>query len=261
MPHAPAGVAAVEVYVVDISASTQIGSAADGDVWNQIYVPRRSFDLAQLQGDSIALAGGDIIPPDIYYAIRLTIDADSSRVVFDDGTAAKVSWPNDGNFSVSVPLDAPIVAPDSGTSILIEFDLERSLVGGLGNPLYDFLFSPVARAVDLSVTGAIHGVILADTNGDGQTVPVEGALVSVLESGQDSSPDTWLRTSAALTDSSGYYRVGYLVPGFYSVEIDVPEVETFGRLMAHDVEIVSGVDFVLSVTLPIQLAAGIPSWR
>ena len=250
-------VVSVEVYVVEISASTQADTGAGAAAWSQIAVPRRRFDLAKLQEDSLALIGRDLYETDVYYAVRLTIDGDSSVVSLGDATAARIRWPHEGMFTAHATVEVPIQVPDSGASIVVEVDVGRSLIGGLGDPLHDFLFQPTIRAVDSAVTGAVKGVIRGELNGEGLPGPVENAWVSVFDAELDSSRESWSRISLARTDSTGYYRIGYLNPRSYTVQIDAPDTETFGRLVAHDVQIVPGEDFVLSVTLPAQTAAGI----
>jgi hypothetical protein len=261
MPHPNTALASVEVYVLEIAASTQADTVGGRSDWNILATPRRRFDLLQLLGSSMELAGVAKIPTDLYYAVRLTVDSDSSAVTFGDGTAAKIGWPSDGHFSAYASLERPISVPDSGTSIVIDFDLEQSLFGGLGAPLFDFLLSPVMRAVDSTETGAIHGTVLGDTDGDGFADPVSDAWVSVFEADSAWRPEKLFKRSAGRTDSSGYYWTGFLNPGSYTVEITTPAIETFGPLVAHDVEVVAGEEFTFSVTLPIGSVAGIFSWR
>ncbi len=258
-PHT--GVAAVEVYVVDISASTLADPAAGEESWSQIEVPRRRYDLLRISGDSLAPVGGDMFPNDVYYAVRLTIDGDSSVVSFNDGSVADVKWPADGQFPAFAHIEVPIAVPDSGSAIVIEFDLENSLVSDLSDPLNDFRFSPVLRAVDSSSTGAINGTIMSNPDGEGNPAPVENAWVSVFRVDSTRNSNEWLRTSAGRTDAAGYYKIGFLSSGLYSVHIDAPQSEVFGHLVARDVQVVAGEDFILSVTLPSGSVAGVPFWR
>ena len=250
-----------EVYVVDISASTEPDTAAGPDSWAYLAAPMRRFDLQQMQQSRSTLIGEVALPADQYHAVRVTIDQDSSIVRFFDGTEANVMWPDAGPLSVFALVEEPISVPDSGTSVVINFDAEQSFFSGLSDPLHDFLFTPVIRAVSSARTGSIEGTVLGDSDGDGSAEPIQNTRISVFRGDRGLDPVTWEKTATGFSDSTGYYKVGFLLPGYYIVQIDTPDYEFFGSLIAHDVEIVAGEDFLFSVTLPVSSAAWIFSWR
>jgi len=85
-------VSTVEVYVVEIAASTEPDTAAAPGDWSFLAAPMRGFDLLQLQQGRSVLLGSVALPADKYRAVRVTIDQDSSVVRFLDGTEARVRW-------------------------------------------------------------------------------------------------------------------------------------------------------------------------
>jgi hypothetical protein len=254
-------VGTVEVYVVEIAASTEADTTAGPGAWSLLAAPMHRFDVQQLQQGRSALLGSVALPADRYRAVRVTIDQDSSVVRFLDGTEARVRWQDSGFLAVFAQVEEPISVPDSGTSVVIKFDAEQSFFSGLGDPLHDYLFTPVIAAVNSSATGSIVGTVLGDSEGDGSAEPLLNARVSVYRGDRSVAPDTWVREATGYCDSTGYYKVGFLLSGSYIVRIDPPEYEFFGSLIAHEVEIFAGEAFTLSLTLPVISAARVLSWR
>jgi hypothetical protein len=214
----------------------------------------------RLQQSRLALAGEQVLSADVYRSMRVTIDTDSSRVVYRDGTVASVSWPVRGRQRIFAHLPAPIVVPDSGSSIVIDFDLGRSFVPYFGDPLVDFSFTPAVRAVDGAKTGSISGTLLGEIDGDGISKPVQYAQITVVRDDWSTGFDENSTGITGRTDSTGYYKVGFLHPATYSIQIDTA-VESFGRLVVHDIEIGAGENFTFSVTMPTGSVAGLSSWR
>jgi hypothetical protein len=74
-------------------------------------------------------------------------------------------------------------------------------------------------------------------------------------------PGTWARVATGFSDSTGYYKIGFLRPGTYILQIETQGQEFSGSLIVHDLEILAGEDFIFSVTLPVSSAAWIPFGR
>jgi len=254
-------VSSVEVYVVEISASTEPDSSPGPQGWSYLAAPMRRFDLQQLQQSRSVLLGEVSLPTDLYRAVRVTIDQDSSIVRFFDGTEANVSWPDAGFLSVYASVEEPIFVSDSSTSIVINFDAEQSFFSGPAGPFGSFLFQPKIQAVNAANTGAIEGVILGDSDDDGFAEPLANVRITVFRGDRGLDPDTWVRVAAGFSDSTGYYKIGFLRPDTYIVQIETQDLAISRSLIAHDVEILAGEDFNFSVTLPVVSAAWIPSWR
>jgi len=254
-PFPYGSVGTVEVYVVEISASTEAGAKVEESTWTNLATPRQRFDLLQMQQGNLTLVNELQLPTDIYHAVRVTIDCDSSKVTFIDGTEARVLWPQAGQLTVLADVPVPIAVPDSGASVVLDFDVGQSFAFGLGGPLHDLSFVPKIRAVNGAATGSISGTILADMDGDGTGEPVQNAMVTVLRGELAANPDIWQRVSTGHSNADGYYRVGFLLPDAYIIRIETPELESFGTLYAHDVEVIAGENFVFSVTLPSRTVA------
>jgi hypothetical protein len=254
-------VGTVEVYVVDISASTEADPAAGPDSWVRLATPMRRFDLQDMPQSRSILIDAVALPADQYHTVRVTIDQDSSTVRFIDGTEANVKWPDEGFLAVFASVEEPISVPDSGTSVVINFDAELSFFSGLGDPLHDFLFDPVVGAVNGVNTGSITGIILGDSDGDGVAEPIRNVRTTVFRGDRGLDPGTWARVATGFSDSTGYYKIGFLRPDTYILLIETQDQEFSGSLIAHDVEILAGEDFIFSVTLPVSSAAWIPFGR
>ena len=251
----------VEVYVVEIAASTEADTPSDTDSWSSLALPSRRFDLQQMSHGRTVMVGEVTLPVDQYRAVRVTIDCGSSIVRFGDGNEASVKWPGAGHITVDALVERPISVPYGGASIVVYFDIWKSLASDVGDPLHDFVFTPNIRAVNAAQTGSIGGTILGDADGDGLAEPIQNIAMGLLRGDRWGDPETWSAVTTGFSDSTGNYKVGFLLPGTYIVQVDAPEYTALGSLIAHDVKIVAGEDFVLSVTLPVSLAARIPSWR
>jgi len=241
----------VEVYVVEIAASTQPDTGADATQgWVTVARPRARFDLLQLQQGTTALVGEGVLPANHYRAVRLTLDADSSRVVLRDGRVASVDWQSTVPvFSLHALVESPIaVDSQAGADIVIDFDVGRSFVYGISF-CCDFIFIPWVRAVNAAATGAITGVVSADVDNDGGVEPLDNARITV-SYGDPARRETWLDWASGHTDAQGHYRIAYLRPGSYIVEIDAPGRPNIGSRLSFDVPVTPGLETPLSVSLP-----------
>lgn len=254
-------VGSVEVYVLEIAASTVPDSSSDTRVWTVLGAPMARFDLMQLQRSKLALLSETEIAAGRLHAVRVTIDCDSSLVRYENGDTANVRWPYGGSVTILAEVEAPISIAEGGASLVIDFDVGQSFTATHGDPLHDFVFTPVIRAVEAGSTGSLSGTIRGDSGGDSAPEPLQNALASVFRGDPSASPDTWSKIALGTTDSNGYYKLGFLLPGIYILRLETPGHEPFGGLLVHEVEIVAGEDFTVSVTLPANSASWIPSWR
>lgn len=241
----------VEVYVVEIAASTQPDTGADATQgWVTIAEPRQRFDLLELQQGTTTLVGEGQLPADDYRAVRLTLNADSSRLIMRDGRVASVDWQSTVPvFSLHALVESPIgVDSLAGADIVIDFDVGRSFIYGISF-CCDFLFIPWVRAVNAAATGSIVGTVSADVDNDGTVEPLDNARITV-SYGDPARPETWLDWASGHTDAQGHYRIAYLRAGTYIVEIDAPGRPNIGSRLAFDVPVTPGLETPLSVSLP-----------
>src|SRR5574341_895660 len=112
----------VDVYVVEIAASAQVDTGPSQN-WVTIARPRRRFNLLELQQGTTTLVGQGELPADVYRAVRITLDADSSVVTLQGGGQAAVDWQTTVPvFSIHTLVESPIDVPRAGADIVIDFD-------------------------------------------------------------------------------------------------------------------------------------------
>jgi hypothetical protein len=242
----------VEVYVVEIAASTEVNTVLGQQEWLNIATPGRRFDLISLQQGVTELAGEGRLLVGQYEAVRLTINTDSSRVVFAGGGEARVRWPDTGSTPVFALVEEPLAVTEAGCQIVVDFDVGQSFVFGLENPLFDFLFVPFVRAVDKSVTGFLSGMVLGDIDGDQFQEPVENAVITVLRGNSTEPPSSWSITATGHTDPDGRYSVGFLLAGTYTVQVTAPGSAVLGATTTPGVAIAVGQETTHTVVLPLR---------
>ena len=222
-------VARVEVYVVSIAASTSTDTTAPGaQGWVTITAPNKRFDLLELQQGKTELVGAGQLPAGQYRAVRMVIDTDSSGIFLTDGREATVHWPVSGALALNALVESPVAVPEAGADIVIDFDVGRSFIQG--NPFVDvlpgfappsdeFIFIPWIRAVNRAATGAIEGVVTGDRDGDGAAEPIPNAAVTIYRDA-DTLFASFGASATGRTGPDGYYKVAFLPPGDYTVNVD-----------------------------------------
>lgn len=218
-------VASVDVYFVQIDASTQrdTGVSADDQSWVPIVAPKKTLDLLELQDGTTALVGEGDLPADVYKSVRVAIDADQSRITMNDGSHPQVNWQG-GLMWLHAFVEDPLDVPAEGASIVIDFDVGRSfdyIAGSDTVPGY-FVFFPVLRAVNEATTGTLVGTVTADPEGDGSFAPVEGAVVTVRFGDPTLPSNTWWTAATGRTDAAGAYRIAYLSERQFIVTAEPP---------------------------------------
>jgi len=240
----------VEVYVTEIAASTQADTSAGAGGWFTIERPRRRFDLLALQQGTTTLLGEAQLPAGDYLAVRLGIDGDSSRILWKDGGEARVRWPVSGELALHALVEAPLAVPEAGARLVVDFDVGRSFTTQLADPLHDFLFMPVVRAVNASATGTLRGTVRGDLDGDGAPEPVRDAAITVYRGDPAEPPGTWTLTATSHTGADGAFVVAFLLAGAYIVQAEPPATALLASLTVAHVSVAAGDD----VSLPLLLS-------
>ena len=212
-------VQSVNVYVVRIAVSTHsdTGTSADSMHWVTVVEPHRQIDLLTLQQGMTDSLGNGEVTADLYKAVQLTLNTDSSAGIrFKNGSQAVVHWNGSGFESYNLFVEAPINVPDTGAVIVIDFDVAKSFpYNQRGDGAFDFF--PAPRAVNRAATGSIAGTVAHDASVGGSVGPVADAIVSVW-----TGAPNWWTLSTGRTDATGHYRLAYLLPGTYLVSVDPP---------------------------------------
>jgi hypothetical protein len=238
-------VESVDIYFISISASTESdsGGNATNIPWVPIVEPHRQINLLSLQRGDTALLGENEIPASQYKAIRVIIDVDSSAVRFKDGSQAVVRWGGAGRQAIHSFVEAAMEVPDSGASIVLDFDVGNSFAyNNLGDGAFDFF--PWIRAVNASATGSIVGTVSKDASA-GAAGPVANATVSAYGGG----PSNYYIYSTGTTDAAGHYKLAYLLPGNYIVAVEPKAPSTLAGDLDSNVVVTRGADTPHSVVL------------
>jgi hypothetical protein len=185
------------------------------------------------------------LPADQYRAIRMIIDTDSSTIRMMGGGAATVHWGGAGEQALHAFVEDPVSVPEAGAEIVIDFDVGRSF----DHVNSEFTFIPWIRAVNKAATGSIAGTI--ETDGDSTPLPT-GPVKNARVSAWGNSQGNWQIFSTAATDVDGYYRLAYLGPGPYIVQVDPPATGSyvnFASALDSNIAVVQGLETAHSVTL------------
>lgn len=252
-------VARVDLYIVEILATSDPDTTFLGQWWTRITEPHASFNLLDLQQGTTALVGEGDLPEGMYRAVRMIIDTDSSKIWARGDIDASgqpipgraplpVNWGSSaGRPSLFALVEPPLEVAGTGGSIVIDFDVGRSFF-----PRYDggFDFSPVLRAVNSSATGWIEGRVTGDSVAE-QQGPIKDVAVTVYSGDPTANEGTWSVRATGRTDATGRFRIAYVLPGTYIVRSDAPRSAPFGSGLRHDVEVrrgagTSGVNITLT---------------
>ena len=251
-------VASVNIYVVSIAASTSTDTIAAGtQQWVTITAPRKRFDLLELQQGKTELVGAGQLPAGSYKAVRMVINTDSSNVIMNDGREASVHWPVSGELTLNALVESPVSVPDAGADIVIDFDVGRSFYPG--NPFTDqlpgavlpgdeFIFISWIRAVNRAATGAIAGTVVGDRNGDGTLEPIPNAAIAIYHH-NDTSLALYGASATGRTDANGQYKVAFLHPGTYTIQVDPLGVVTLDQIWASGISVSAGGTTQQDITL------------
>jgi hypothetical protein len=246
-------VASVMVHVVRVEAAAVFDTSGPGDPWVTIAEPGRAFDLLELQQGESALVGEGEIDAGEYGAVRLTINTGLSSIRFKDNALATVHWPSDSavELTLTAAVQGTLPVPQSGATIVIDFDVGRSFLYNEADRSFDFI--PWLRAVNAAATGSIAGLVTRDDGGS--PVPAVDATVTVY-SGNPAVPPTWFVAGSGHTGADGRYRIGYLLAGSYIVQIEVPGSGLVPSLHT-ELAVAVGQESPHSVTLHAAGGAGI----
>jgi Domain of unknown function (DUF4382) len=248
-------VARVDIYIVSIAVRNEPDTSNTGTGWITVAEPHRRFDLIALSGGVTDTLGANVVPAGDYKAVRMVIDTDSSYVTSVTGQRVAVDWQSSaGRPSLFALVENPIGIPDSGTSVVIDFDVGRSflLARDVGCPTRcdGFVFSPVFRAVNRYATGAVSGIVSGDTLAV-YAAPINKVTVTVYSGDPARAVDEWWVRATGRTDATGHFRIAYLLPGTYILRADAPRTSPFTPGERAGVVVTAGYEVVnQNITLP-----------
>lgn len=218
-------VARVDLFIVSIAVRTNPDTTNTAPGWITVATPRRRYNLIDLSGGVTDTLGGTIIPSGSYGAVRMVIDTDSSFITAKTGQRLAVDWQSStGRPTLYALVENPIGVPDTGTSIVIDFDVGRSFL--CDAPCGSFVFSPVFRAVNRFATGAVSGHVSGDTLA-AYPAPIKDVTITVFSGDVAMGQDEWWVRATGRTDAQGDFRIAYLLPGTYILRADAPRNSPF----------------------------------
>jgi hypothetical protein len=227
-PFPFSGVASVDVYVIRVDArqaATTEAAAADEtshDGWTTVATPNASINLLDLQDSKTLVLGETPLPVGAYQSFRLILDTSKSSITLKDGSKPSISFPSAGRTGIKVNLDEPIQVTESGSTLILDFDIGRSFVMRSNNPANGFNFKPVVNAV-AQLTGSVSGSVHANT-ATGPVVP--NATVEVLPAGSALNYAGDIVRSGT-TDADGKFTIAFLEAGTYVLRATPPTASGF----------------------------------
>ena len=193
------------------------------------------FDLIKLRNGVVEnLIDTEIIAGKYDY-FRLYVYQADLKII--DGDSYSVKVPSGSTSGIKVKVDPAIeVAEGLSEELILDIDLSKSFVlnGSLDTPagIKGFNFKPVIRAINLSETGRIEGLVK-----DAESNPVNGvSLTAELDS----------ESYTTFSDSTGYYNIIGLPTGIYSL---TAEEDGFETVYLQDVVVVAGNKTTRNITL------------
>lgn len=255
-------VARVDIYIVSIAVRNEPDTTDTGSGWVTVAEPRHRFNLVELSGGVTDTLGGTIVPAGEYKAVRMVIDTDSSSITALTGQRMVVDWQSSaGRPTLYALVENPIGVPETGTSIVIDFDVGRSFLAsrdvGCGGRCNGFLFSPMLRAVNRFATGSVSGVVTGDTLAV-YSAPIANVTITVYSGDPTFAADSWWVRATGRTDATGHFRIAYLAPGRYILRADAPRVSPFTPGVRANVIVTAGTEVVnQGITLPRGTSASI----
>jgi hypothetical protein len=265
--------ARVDLYIVSVSGSlsADTGLGNGGGNFVTLAEPRRRINVLALQNGANVELGSLKLPRGAVTAVRMVIDTDSSSITLRDGrvltgaTTPGIAWQSSaGRPTLNALIQEQIDVPDTGAVIVIDYDVGASFIPPqeIDPTSTDsgFVFSPVLRAADALRTGAITGVVRAQSAGG---APVVNASLRLYIGTPGTPENTWPSVHTAKTDSTGAFKFSYAMRSAwwqakpwwagatYIVAVDPPSGSSLGRILIPNVDVKAGtVTSLGTVVLP-----------
>jgi hypothetical protein len=185
------------------------------------------YNLLELQNGITTELVEIEVPVGDYNLVRLYVD--SAGIKLKDQIEYDLKVPSGSETGIKIFIDPPItVVGGLTTELVLDFDVSQSFVVQ-GNPytpagIKGFIFTPVVRAANASISGSIEGVVT-----DFESNVLEKAYVCIENNG-------CIYTS--FTEEDGHYMLSNIPTGTYTVNVSK-------KNMNAEVDIVSVEDVVV----------------
>lgn len=207
---------------MDTTESDTTGNDDDGE-WITVSEEPVRVDLLTLQNGNTLTLGETELEAGHYNQIRLLLGADNEVVV--DSISHPLKTPSAQQSGLKLKIDADIEA-GTNYNLLIDFDASRSIVkaGNEKAPVgIKYILKPVLRAVNLSQTGSVSGIVEPDS--------ISTSVYTVV------NEDTIGTTTA----TDGSFQILGLAAGNYDLTFE-PDSTGFQDTTLTGIEVMSGED-------------------
>ncbi|RYG26419.1 DUF4382 domain-containing protein [bacterium] len=182
-----------------------------GNDWVTVAEPNQTYNLFDLAKSDVLL-GQASLPAGNYTQVRLFV---SEATVTDSTGTHSVIVPSGTKTGLKINLNYT-VSPDTVTEILLDFNVDKSLVKQ-GNGQYRL--QPVIPAVVKVLSGTINGVTT-----DGTANLSDVSVTATYVSGPNYAAGTQVNTASSLDD--GTFKVWALLPGTYTLTFSYTDPAT-----------------------------------
>lgn len=175
----------------------------------------KQFNLMNLQNGITEELAMVEVPAGNYDLVRMYMQGET--IEMKDGTVHDFKIPSGGSSGLKIFIQPGLMVEGGLTAeLLLDVNLNRSLVMK-GNPdnIQGFNFSPVVRAMNVSTTGRVEGIVTDDSQ-----IALEGVNVSLLDAESNEIVN-------AVTDVDGFYALIGVPEGTYQLVAIKTDYEDF----------------------------------
>lgn len=198
----------------------------DRDSFIVLFEESVKYNLLELSNGITELLASVELPEGVYKEVRLFVS--DASVVLTDGTVFDLKVPSGSSSGLKIKIKPAVyVYPNVENELILDFDVSRSFKV-VGNPknkhgIKGFMFKPVVRAVNNSLSGIIYGVVSNE-----QEEKIANAAVTLF-AGKDT-------ITSARTNTEGYYAIVGVPEGKYFIEC---EYEEYQKSALTEIEVVA----------------------
>ncbi|MCX6302528.1 MAG: DUF4382 domain-containing protein [Bacteroidia bacterium] len=225
-PFPVSNVESATVTITKVEVRRAGDGVPDGKPFMLVSEDTLTFDLLELRNGVVEEMLDFELPQGKYDLVRLYVYEASLKI--KDGGTYNVKVPSGQQTGIKIFIRPGITVEGGLTSeLLLDFDLSRSFImtGNNHKPsgINGFIFKPVIRAVNLSTSGRIEGLVT-----DTAEVNLPNTQVWVAQ-------DTIVST--AYTNDSGYYAFIGIPAGTYSL---YATKENYDTVSYADINVIAG---------------------
>jgi hypothetical protein len=198
----------------------EMNRAGSEEGWQVVSEPEQQYDLLELTNGNFEVIADAELETGLYNQIRLILSRDNNNVVID-GEEHSLKIPSGSETGIKLNVNAEILEGIRYV-LLLDFDVNRSVVKTGQAPVPGFILQPVIRAISQAESGNIGGSVQSDAD----------ALITAYLDGEE------ITSTYADSETGNFLLVG-LEEGSYSVVIE-PGSEDYSGTQFDEVEVTIG---------------------